>query len=113
MSLAVFSDTFEAEVLTAKEPVVVDFWATWCAPCRALAPTIDKIALQYEGRAKVVKVDVDQAPDIAAQYGIQSIPTVMVFQDGKEATRWVGAHPALVYTKELDRLVRGSGGTGA
>ena len=109
MSLAVFSDTFETEVLQAKEPVVVDFWATWCAPCRALAPTIDKLATQYEGRAKVVKVDVDQAPDIAGQFGIQSIPTVMVFRSGKEAARWVGAHPLPTYTKELDRLVGESG----
>lgn len=108
MSQAVFSDTFEAEVLTAKEPVVVDFWATWCAPCRALAPTIDKIAQQYEGRAKVVKVDVDQAPDIASQFGIQSIPTVMVFQGGKEAKRWVGAQPLPAYTKELDALLTGT-----
>jgi thioredoxin 1 len=110
MSLAVFSDTFQAEVLQATEPVVVDFWATWCAPCRALAPTIDKLATHYEGRAKVVKVDVDRVPDVAAQYGIQSIPTVVLFKGGQEATRLVGAQPLAAYTRELDRLVEGGAG---
>lgn len=105
MSVAVFSDTFETEVLGADQPVVVDFWATWCGPCRALAPTIDKLSQQYEGRAKVVKLDVDRAPDIAAQYGIQAIPTVMVFQGGKEAARWVGVQPLPAYARELDRLL--------
>lgn len=105
MSIAVFSDTFEGEVLNADTPVLVDFWATWCPPCRALAPTIEKIAEQYAGRVKVVKVDTDRAPDISAQYGIQSIPTVMVFRGGKEAARWVGMRPLPAYTRELDGLL--------
>ncbi len=105
MSVAVSSDTFATEVLNADQPVLVDFWAAWCGPCRALAPTIDKLAQQYEGRAKVVKLDVDNAPDIAAQFGIQAIPTVMVFKGGKEAARWVGVQSLPAYARELDRLV--------
>ena len=105
MSLAVFSDTFEHEVLQADTPVLVDFWATWCPPCRALAPTIEKIAQQYAGRVKVVKVDTDRAPDISAQYGVRSIPTVIAFRGGQEAARWVGLRPLPAYAQELDKLV--------
>ncbi len=105
MGLAVFSDTFEGEVLGADLPVLVDFWATWCPPCRALAPTIDKIAQQYEGRIKVVKVDTDRAPDLSATYGVRSIPTVILFRGGKEEARWVGLRPLPAYTLELDKLV--------
>lgn len=105
MSQAVFSDTFESEVLKADQPVLVDFWAVWCGPCRMLAPTVDKLAEQYSGKVKVVKLDVDQAPDIAQQYGVQAIPTVMVFQGGREAARWVGVQSLPAYARELDRLV--------
>ncbi len=105
MSQAVFSDTFQAEVLESGTPVVVDFWATWCAPCRALAPTIDKLAEQYEGRAKVVKLDVDKAPDIASEYGVRSIPTVIVFDKGKEAARWVGVQPLPTFSAALDKVL--------
>ena len=105
MSQAVFSDTFQAEVLGAEEPVLVDFWATWCAPCRALAPLIDRIAQQYEGRAKVVKLDVDKAPDVATEYSVQSIPTVVLFQGGKEKQRWIGGQPLPTYAKALDGLL--------
>lgn len=105
MSQAVFSDTFDSEVLKADQPVLVDFWAVWCGPCRMLAPTVDKLAEQYSGKVKVVKLDVDQAPDIAQQYGVQAIPTVMVFQGGREAARWVGVQSLPAYARELDKLV--------
>ena len=105
MSQAVFSDTFQSEVLESSTPVVVDFWATWCAPCRALAPTIDKLAQQYEGRAKVVKLDVDKAPDVASEYGVRSIPTVIVFDKGKEAARWVGVQQLPTFTAALDKVL--------
>lgn len=105
MSQAVFSDTFQTEVLESEAPVLVDFWATWCAPCRALAPTIDKLADHYDGRAKVVKLDVDKAPDIASEYGVRSIPTVIVFHKGKEAARWVGAQSLPTYSAALDKAL--------
>lgn len=105
MSLAVVSDTFATEVLEAQEPVLVDFWATWCAPCRALAPTVEELGRRFEGRLKVVKVDVDGAPDLAARYGVQSIPTVVLFQAGSEAVRLVGARPLAAYEAEVRRLL--------
>lgn len=89
-----FTDAnFETEVLGAKEPVLVDFWAEWCMPCRALAPTIDKIATEYAGRAKVGKVDTDSNRDISIKYGINAIPTVILFKDGQVAAKFVGLKP--------------------
>ena len=81
---------FEEEVLNADKPVLVDFWATWCGPCRMLAPTIAKIADEQNGIIKVGKVDVDEEPELAAKYGISSIPTLMVFKDGQVLRSSVG-----------------------
>ena len=81
---------FKEEVLNSELPVLVDFWATWCGPCRMLAPTIAKIAEEQEGIIKVGKVDVDEEPGIAARFNIFSIPTIIVFKDGKEVARTVG-----------------------
>ncbi len=107
MPAAVSSDTFDAEVLQSQTPVLVDFWATWCPPCRALAPTIDRLAERYEGRVKVVKLDTDRSPDVSGQYGIQAIPTVMLFRGGVEAARWVGLQPITAYEREIERLLKG------
>ncbi len=86
-----FTDSnFETEVLGASEPVLVDFWAEWCMPCRALAPTIDKIANAFAGKAKVGKVDTDSNRDISIKYGINAIPTVILFKDGEVVTKFVG-----------------------
>ncbi len=86
-----FTDSnFDAEVLQSSEPVLVDFWAEWCMPCRALAPTIDKIATQFAGRAKVGKVDTDSNRDISMKYQINAIPTVILFKDGQVAAKFVG-----------------------
>ena len=81
---------FESEVLKSDVPVLVDFWATWCGPCRMLAPTIAKIAEEQQGKIKVGKVDVDEEPGIAQRFNIFSIPTIIVFKDGKELARTVG-----------------------
>ena len=84
---------FEEEVLKSDMPVLVDFWATWCGPCRMLAPTIAKIAEEQEGVIKVGKIDVDDEPELAAKYGIASIPTLMVFKNGEVVKSSVGVQP--------------------
>ncbi|HEY5907378.1 MAG TPA: thioredoxin [Vicinamibacteria bacterium] len=96
------SASFEAEVLQAREPVLVDFWATWCPPCRMIAPTIDALAGEYAGRVKVAKLDVDEAPEVAQRYGIQSIPSLLVFKDGKVVDQRIGALPRAEMARMLD-----------
>lgn len=82
--------------------MLVDFWATWCGPCKMIAPVIEQLAQQYEGKVIVGKVDVDQEPELAREYGVMSIPNVVVFKDGKEVDRKVGVMPANAYTQALD-----------
>jgi thioredoxin 1 len=89
-----FTDqNFEAEVLKSTEPVLVDFWAEWCAPCRMVAPVIEQINLEYAGAVKVGKLDVDASPVISAQLGVMSIPTIILFKDGVAIQRMVGFQP--------------------
>ena len=92
-ALAVTDESFEQEVLNSEVPVLVDFWAAWCGPCRMIAPTVDQLAVEYAGKLKVVKVDVDQNPDISGRLGVMSIPTLMVFKDGQMVERIMGALP--------------------
>jgi thioredoxin 1 len=94
MAVGKVSDaTFENEVLKATSPVVVDFWAEWCGPCRMIAPALEEIAGSLGDKVKIVKLNVDENPDTAAKYGIMSIPTLMIFKSGELASRQVGAAP--------------------
>jgi len=93
--------TFEHEVLNATVPVVVDFWAAWCGPCRAVAPELEALAVEHGETIKVVKVDVDAAPGIAGRYGVQGIPTIALFRDGRPVAASVGAKPRRVIEAEL------------
>ena len=85
--------TFEAEVLKSQGPVVVDFWAEWCGPCRMIAPALEEIAGSLGDKVKIVKLNVDESPATATKYGIQSIPTLMIFKNGQMASRQIGAAP--------------------
>ena len=100
--LTLTGQNFEQEVLLAKEPVLVDFWATWCGPCRMLAPVIEEIANEYAGKVKVGKVNVDDERELALEYGVSSIPTVMVFQNGEVKQTSVGSRPK----EEIEQLLK-------
>lgn len=96
-------DEKEFDALIAEHPLVLaDFWATWCAPCRMVAPIIEQLAQQYDGRVKVVKVDIDEHTELAQRYDVQSIPTILLFKDGKVTARDVGAKPLNNYTEMID-----------
>jgi thioredoxin 1 len=103
MALTLTDDNFNAEVLNSDIPVLVDFWATWCGPCIAIAPTIEALSTEYEGRVKVGKVDVDENQGVAAQYGIRSIPTLMVFKNGEVVDQIIGGVPKKVLVERLNK----------
>lgn len=93
MAEIVSSSDFQSKVLDATEPVLVDFFATWCGPCKMIAPTVDEVAAEVAGRAHVVKVDIDASPDIASRYGVMSVPTLVAFQGGQPVRQAVGVQP--------------------
>jgi len=97
-------DTFQELVLNSEVPVLVDFWAAWCAPCRVIAPVIEEIAEEYQGRAMVVKVDVDANPRVGMDFGIRSIPTLLFFKGGRPVDQLVGVIPKRALTERLDAL---------
>ncbi len=101
-ALEVTTDNFDAEVLQAGEPVLVDFWAPWCGPCRQIAPMIDELADENAGSVKVVKVNIDESGELAQQYGVSSIPTLMIFKDGQTQTQLIGAQPKPAVQEALD-----------
>lgn len=101
--IPVTDSRFEPEVLDSELPVLVDFWAPWCGPCRMVAPIVDEIAEQYDGKLKVVKLNVDENSETASQYGIRSIPTLLVFKGGQKVDSVVGAVPKATLVTTLER----------
>ncbi|QDH15410.1 thioredoxin [Oecophyllibacter saccharovorans] len=91
--VAANDQNFDAEVLKATGPVLVDFWAEWCGPCKMVAPALEELAREFAGRLKVVKVNIDESPEVPTKYGVRSIPTLMVFRDGQVVGQQVGALP--------------------
>lgn len=105
MTAFVTDATFEAEVIKSAEPVLVDFFAEWCGPCKAMAPALDQVAEEMAGKVKIVKIDVDQNPQITQRYRIQAMPTLLMFKDGKVAAQQVGA---LVQKRKLEDWIKSS-----
>ena len=102
---AISDDTFENEVINSDLPVLIDFWAPWCAPCRAIGPVVDELAKDYEGKLKVVKMNVDENPLTPSRYGVRSIPNLLLFKNGQVKDQIIGAVPKGHFVQAIDKLV--------
>jgi thioredoxin 1 len=105
MALEITDANFEELVLKSDKPVVVDFWAEWCGPCRMIGPSIEEMYTEYEGKAVIGKVNVDQNPGVSAQFGVRNIPTILFIKDGEIADKLVGAVPKAQLTEKLDAIL--------
>ncbi|HUM07928.1 MAG TPA: thioredoxin [Acidocella sp.] len=103
MSKAVTDETFETDVLKSATPVLVDFWAEWCGPCRSIAPSLEDLSKEYEGKLEVVKVNIDENPMTPSAFGVRGIPTLIIFKDGKPAATQVGAAPKSVLKAWIEK----------
>lgn len=97
-TIKITKSNFQSDVLEAKEPVIVDFWAEWCGPCKMIAPSLEEISNELSGKVKVAKLNIDENPELAAQFGVRSIPTLMIFKAGEVASMKVGALPKTALT---------------
>ncbi len=107
MEIEATDANFEQEVLKSEIPVMVDFWATWCGPCKMIAPAVEELAGEYEGKVKVVKVNVDNCPETASSHGIMSIPTLKFFKNGEEVNSLAGAQSKEILKEQMEKLITG------
>lgn len=103
MALQFTDANFESEVIAADKLTVVDFWAEWCGPCRAIGPVIEELAKEYDGKAKIGKVNVDENPQVSMNFGITSIPAILFIKDGKVVDKLVGAQPKAIFAKKIEQ----------
>jgi thioredoxin 1 len=103
--ITISDDNFESEVLKSEQPVLIDFWAAWCGPCKMIAPVVEELAVEYDGKVKIGKLDVDNNQQTAIKYGVRSIPTLLVFKNGEVKETIIGAVPKAQIAQKLDTVI--------